>query len=180
MDPPREPAHPTPTTTPRNPRHRDAPPQDAIEKLEPEQRRLDHRRRLEDFKERFRELGEPVDAIVGEVEQRKHLTAEVLNILNRPGNTSERISEILHVVREYGNFDAVGIRLCMGRDFPSFVQEGFSEVFVQKEKSLCSLGPDGTLRLDDQGKPILECLCGLVLVGQTDPMNPCFTRAGSY
>ena len=29
-----------------------------------------------------------------------------------------------------------------------------------------------------EGQPILECTCGLVLTGRTDPDNPCFTEGG--
>jgi PAS domain S-box-containing protein len=115
-----------------------------------------------------------------EAQHRQDLTVQVLDILNRAGSLSGMIGEILQVVRQYGGYDAVGIRLREGEDFPYFVQEGFSKGFVERENYLCSRTPEGDLRSDEQGQPILECTCGLVLGGRSDPANPLFTTGGSF
>jgi PAS domain S-box-containing protein len=115
-----------------------------------------------------------------EAQQRQDLTVRVLDILNRAGSLSAMIGEILRVIREHTGFDAVGIRLREGEDFPYFVQEGFSKGFAEKENYLCSRTPEGALRCDEQGHPILECTCGLVLRRRTDPANPLFTVGGSF
>jgi PAS domain S-box-containing protein len=115
-----------------------------------------------------------------EAERRQNLAAEILGILNRAGTLSGTINEILHVVRQETGFDAVGVRLREGQDYPYFVQEGFSEEFVLRENPLCSRGRDGRLLCDADGHPLLEGTCGLVLSGRTDPAHPLFTPGGSY
>jgi PAS domain S-box-containing protein len=114
-----------------------------------------------------------------EAERRQNLAAEILGILNRAGTLPGTINEILRVVKQGTGFDAVGIRLREGQDYPYFVQEGFSEEFVRRENLLCSRGLDGRLLRDADGHPLLECACGLVLSGQTDPAHPLFTPGGS-
>jgi PAS domain S-box-containing protein len=114
-----------------------------------------------------------------EAERRQNLAAEILGILNRAGTLLGTINEILRVVRQETGFDAVGVRLREGQDYPFFVQEGFSEEFVRRENPLCSRGRDGRLLCDADGHPLLECTCGLVLSGRTDPAHPLFTPGGS-
>lgn len=73
----------------------------------------------------------------------------------------------------------MGIRLEDGDDFPYFYQEGFPQDFLQKENSLLARSRDGGICRDDCGNVCLECTCGLVISGQTDPSNPLFTSGGS-
>jgi PAS domain S-box-containing protein len=115
-----------------------------------------------------------------EAQHRQDLTVRVLDILNRAGSLSGMIGEILRVVREHAGFDAVGMRLREGEDFPYFVQEGFSAEFVKRENLLCSRTADGALCRDEHGQPILEGTCGMVMRGRTDPSNPLFTPGGSF
>jgi hypothetical protein len=76
--------------------------------------------------------------------------------------------------------DVVGIRLQEGDDFPYFVQDGFSADFLLTENTLTERGADGGVCRDKDGHIRLECTCGLVLSGKTDPANPFFTRGGSF
>ena len=71
------------------------------------------------------------------------------------------------------------MRLRKGNDFPYAVSEGFSEDFLQAEGSLAPCQAEGEFCRDDSGPPRLECACGLVLSGQTDPADPLFTPGGS-
>jgi PAS domain S-box-containing protein len=82
-------------------------------------------------------------------------------------------------VRAQTGADAVGLRLQDGEDFPYFSEEGFSEDFLLTENTLAERGPDGGVCRDKDGKVCLECTCGLVIAGKTDPSNPLFTRGGS-
>jgi two-component sensor histidine kinase len=68
----------------------------------------------------------------------------------------------------------VGIRLAEGDDFPYFETHGFPEDFVELERSLCP-------RYSHPGAPpVLDCMCGNVLQGRTDPRLPFFTERGSF
>jgi PAS domain S-box-containing protein len=105
-------------------------------------------------------------------ERYQHLSAEILGALNEPLSVRDAITRILAAIKRETGFDAVGIRLRSGDDFPYFVQNGFSADFLATESSL--------IGRDENGKISLECFCGLVLSGRTDPANPLFTKDGSF
>ena len=73
----------------------------------------------------------------------------------------------------------MGLRLRQGDDFPYCTADGFSPEFLRAENHLAARTPEGGLCRDEQGKVRLECTCGLVLSGHTDPTNPLFTPGGS-
>lgn len=109
----------------------------------------------------------------------REMGREILNILNEPGNLRESIMRMLGVVKAQTGVDAVGMRLREGEDFPYFVQDGFSKDFLLTENSLLERGKDGGVCRDKDGNARLECTCGLVISGKTDPSNPLFTQGGS-
>ena len=114
-----------------------------------------------------------------QAERYQQLTAEILGILNNPSALSDAISLMLSAIKRETGFDAVGIRLRSSDDFPYFVQEGFSNDFLLTENTLVVRTKDGGPCRDNDGNYSLECTCGLVLSGQTDPTNPLFTVGGS-
>lgn len=114
-----------------------------------------------------------------EISTQALLTA-ILQILNRGGDLNTLIAETLHLIRDSTGFDAVGLRLRQGEDYPYFEQSGFSEEFLRKENFLCSQAGDGSILRDAEGRAVLECTCGLVLSGRTDPGMSCFTEGGSF
>jgi PAS domain S-box-containing protein len=132
--------------------------------------------------------GKPVSRIaLSDITERKFIDScrdmsqPVLQILNGPGDDlHDVIRRALTLLKEQTGFDAVGLRLQDGEDFPYFVQLGFSEAFLLTENALAERGPDGGVCRDKDGKVCLECTCGLVLSGRTDPTNPLFTRGGSF
>ena len=113
------------------------------------------------------------------VETYREMGQEVLKILNEPGDLQHSIQRILTVFKTYTGFDAVGIRLKAGDDFPYFAQQGFSNDFILKENSLIEHISGNEVCRDQNGNIILECTCGLVISGMTDPSDPRFTCGGS-
>ncbi len=107
------------------------------------------------------------------------LAREVLHILNEPGDLRSAIGRVLAALKVRTGFDAVGIRLQEGEDYPYFVQEGFPADFLLKENSLIARTTDGAICREQDGNVKLECTCGLVISGRTDPTNPLFTPGGS-
>lgn len=108
----------------------------------------------------------------------RKLGQEILLILGDPDDLSTTIHRVVNLVRGTLQLDAVGLRLNEKNDYPYFYQEGFSEEFVRLENSL--LGRESK----DWGAATslcgrLECTCGLVVSGQTDPSNALFTHGGS-
>ena len=115
-----------------------------------------------------------------QVETRMKLSTKILNLLNTQTPFHETIDHILSFIQETYGFDAIGIRVKSGDDYPYFSHHGFSEDFLKSENSIAERTAEGRLCLDGEGKPCLECTCGLVLSGKTDPSSPLFTEGGSF
>ena len=115
-----------------------------------------------------------------ETERRQNLSAEILGMLNDPRALSDVINQIVAAIQRTMGFDAVGIRLQNGDDFPYHFQNGFSSDFLQTENTLIVLGQDGGPCRDKNGNLSLGCTCGLVISGKTDPAHPFFTPGGSF
>src|SRR5208283_2403809 len=115
-----------------------------------------------------------------QMEERERLAHAVLEHLNQLGGTEDTIRDILQMVKQSTGFEAAGIRLRKGYDFPYFVQDGFPTDFLLTENTLTVQCPDGGPCRDKDGKICLECTCGLVISGHTDPANPLFTPGGSF
>jgi signal transduction histidine kinase len=69
--------------------------------------------------------------------------------------------------------------LLNGDDYPYFSQNGFTKDFLFTENTLSMRDGKGDVCRDKDGNISLECTCGLVLSGKTDPANPLFTAGGS-
>ena len=109
----------------------------------------------------------------------RDMSLSILQILNEPGDPPNVVRRVLSFLKERTGFDAVGLRLQDGEDFPYFAQEGFSEDFLLTENTLAERGADGGVCRDKDGKVCLECTCGLVISGKTDPAHPFFTRGAA-
>jgi len=115
-----------------------------------------------------------------QAEVRDLLAREVLELLNRLEGSPDTVRDILQLIKKNTCFEAVGIRLREGDDFPYYETNGFSEDFIQAERYLCARDEEGKIIRDGQGNPVLECMCGNILRGRTDPALPFFTEGGSF
>jgi len=114
------------------------------------------------------------------VEANLLLATEALKTLNRGNAVSVLVEDLISLIKRETRLDAVGLRLRRGEDYPYFMQKGFSEAFLREENSLGVRGRDAAVVRDETGRPVLECLCGLVISGRTDPALPFFTPGGSF
>ena len=105
---------------------------------------------------------------------------EILALLNEPVGAVDAIGRILAAIKRETGFDAVGIRLQDGDDFPYAVQDGFSQDFLLTENTLLVRDQSGAPCRDKKGKLSLECTCGMVLSGQRGPPNPLLTEGGTF
>ena len=135
----------------------------------------------------IRYQGEPAHMVlIRDVTERKQaepyreMGREILLILNEQGDLKNSIQRILEILKARAGFDAVGIRLQEGEDFPYFAQHGFSEDFLLMGNTLIERAADGGVCRDKDGNVCLEGACGLVISGKTDPTNPHFTPGGSF
>ncbi len=110
---------------------------------------------------------------------RESLVISLLEILNSEEDIDTSIEQILQAIKHKIAFDAVGIRLQSGDDFPYYSQEGFSQDFLLSENTLAVRDKQGSVCRNEDGTVCLECTCGAVLSGKTDPANPLFTEGGS-
>ncbi|TET24491.1 MAG: GAF domain-containing protein [Candidatus Bathyarchaeum sp.] len=90
------------------------------------------------------------------------------------------LAEILGNIHTLSDCQSVGIRLHNNGDYPYYVHDGFPDFFILKENSLCARDDEGNPILDEDGNPLLECMCGNVLKGRFDPKLPYFTEKGSF
>ena len=115
-----------------------------------------------------------------QAEARQQLALETLRVLNRPNDLPVLVRDLIALMKSTTGFDAVGLRIRLGDNFPYYAQNGFSNDFVKEENFLCAKGKDAAILRAADGKLVLECTCGLVLSGGADPSLPCFTKGGSF
>jgi len=84
------------------------------------------------------------------------------------------------LLKDWADVDAVGVRLREGDDFPYFATIGFPDSFVAAESSLISTDHHGHRVRTDDGKVVLECMCGNIISGRFDPGQDFFTEGGSF
>ncbi|MHC4544779.1 MAG: MEDS domain-containing protein [Planctomycetota bacterium] len=115
-----------------------------------------------------------------EIAARQELAGRILEHLNQKSTRPVVIHEVIKLIKESTGFEAVGVRLHEGEDFPYFEVNGFTKDFVENENYLCSRNEDGEQILDEEGHPVLSCMCGSVIIGRADPDLPFFTEGGSF
>jgi PAS domain S-box-containing protein len=140
---------------------------------------VEQRRRAEEIaRDNATRRAEPIEPLSSSVI--RELAREVLQILNESGDLQDSLRSILAALKTRTGFDAVGIRLQDGDDFPYVAQSGFSAEFLATEDTLTARAADGGACRGSNGNASLECTCGLVVSGKTDPANPLFTPGGSF
>lgn len=112
-------------------------------------------------------------------ENYREMSNDILQILSKPGMLNDLMQSVITILKARTGFDAVGIRLRNGDDYPYIAHRGFPEEFLRTENTLAQRGKDGIVCKDKDGNANLECICGLVISGKTDPSNPLFTKGGS-
>jgi two-component sensor histidine kinase len=115
-----------------------------------------------------------------EIPSESEVLTSLLTILNKEDSLKDLARDVTTFLKDWLGCDAVGLRLRDATDFPYFETLGFPEEFVETERSLCSYNETRKLRVDGNGLPILECMCGNVIMSHTDPAFPFFTPKGSF
>lgn len=107
----------------------------------------------------------------------------VKEMLDRTQNSvvlKQALTQILDEICTLSDCQSIGVRLHNNGDYPYYVHKGFPEFFVSKEKSVCARDEEGNIIFDEDGNPLLECMCGNVLKGRFDSKFPYFTEKGSF
>lgn len=115
-----------------------------------------------------------------QAEQERETTIEFLRLINESTGVRDLIESAVRFFRKQSGFEAIGIRLREGDDYPYYEAYGFPEEFLRLESSLCVRDADGQIRRDHAGNPVMACMCGNVICRQFDPSKPFFTPHGSF
>ncbi len=115
-----------------------------------------------------------------QAEKRQELAITILSILKTRNKWKQLIKDVLVVVKDYTEMEAIGVRLKEGEDFPYFEAIGFPKSFVEERKYLCTRNEKGEIIYDNKGNPYLGCIYGDVIYGRTDSSLPYFTEGGSF
>ena len=115
-----------------------------------------------------------------QMEMERAVTVELLKIVNQSSGMADMVEAAITFFQKQSGCEAVGIRLNEGEDFPYFEARGFPEEFVHLENSLCARDAFGNIIRDSLGNPIIECMCGNVILGQVDASKPFFSPRGSF
>ncbi|MEQ8190668.1 MAG: PAS domain S-box protein [Candidatus Eremiobacterota bacterium] len=131
------------------------------------------KRNSEGFAEQI--LGTAIDITERKnTENWQELALKILNFLNGSEEKMKVIKKILALIKEFTGFDAVGIRLKKGMDFPYYATDGFPEDFIKTENHLYNHDNSAP------ENPVLDCLCGKILSRNINDNLPCYTEKGSF
>jgi len=115
-----------------------------------------------------------------EAEHERQIAIDFLGIINRSRGTKDLLQRAASFFQERSGFEAVGIRMREGDDYPYLETCGFSQEFVKLESEICARDASGEVICDSDGHSILECLCGNVIRGRFEPSKPFYTAHGSF
>ncbi|MHC4662371.1 MAG: ATP-binding protein [Planctomycetota bacterium] len=105
----------------------------------------------------------------------------ILEILCSDTGFEEAARLLLGEISKATGCEATALRVYDGKaDYPYYIYKGFDDSFAKKENYLCEQDDEGNIARDNIGIARLECMCGLVIRGHTNPEFPFFTENGSF
>jgi hypothetical protein len=117
---------------------------------------------------------------IGRLDLERRAFLDLLRMTNTLTEPKAIARQLVVLARHLSDCEAVAIRLKDGPGYPYAASLGFPGGFVAREDDLCTTDKEGHLLRDEHRHPILECLCGRILMGQPDRVQPCFTDRGSF
>lgn len=111
---------------------------------------------------------------------RQKMAFKILDILNKNEKDKDAVRDIITELKTFTQFEAVGIRLKDGADYPYYFSHGFSHEFIKAENNLLCRDENGNRILDENKNPLLACMCGNILQSRFNSDLPFFTKKGSF
>jgi PAS domain S-box-containing protein len=121
-----------------------------------------------------------MEGMLRSMSKNQEFAIEILELLNQRVLREADIENIAESMRNSFGIEAVGIRIREGNDYPYLVAKGYPDGFIKAENYLCRRSRSGQIIRDSEGNPVLECMCGEIIRGNTDHSRPFFTPAGSF
>ncbi len=112
--------------------------------------------------------------------ERRELGLQILAALNSDLAIKPQIRRILELIRDYTGIEGLGLRLQEGDDYPYVESLGFTDQFVELDKSLLSRTSSGEIVRDHDHLPVLECICGALILRSLNTTGRLFTEYGSF
>ncbi len=113
-------------------------------------------------------------------ERRNRFASEILRIMDSETEAENIIRNILIKIKSFTGLEAVALRLKEREDYPYYTTLGFPDYFVEAERYLCQRDRKGNIVRNSNGDVYLECMCGNILKGRTNPEFDFFTDGGSF
>ena len=95
--------------------------------------------------------------------------------MNLSGEKVNQIRDILFLIKQYNDFEAVGIRIKEKGFFPYYETNGFPANFVKEANKICKIN-----FTDNSKNNFYGCMCGKIILGETNLDLPFFTKYGSF
>jgi len=113
-------------------------------------------------------------------ERRQKLRFEILEALHQQRSLGDMCARAVSLIKADIRSDAAALRIKEGDDYPYFVNDGFSEEFIEAENLLLGMEREGEVTTNPDGTAVLGCMCGVVLDGRFNESEPFFTDKGSF
>lgn len=107
------------------------------------------------------------------------LSCSIRDLLKGTQDPLDALGPILEVLRRGLDLEAAAFRIADEEDFPYVAHCGFPDSFIEAETHIRAHVPAGEPMVDDAGRPVFECICGRVVMGQSEGPSPLFTPGGS-
>ncbi len=108
------------------------------------------------------------------------LRFEILKISQLNESLQKKCESMVSLIKKWLGSDVVALRLKEGDDFPYFVNNGFPGDFIKSESCLIARDEKGNMLKDENGEPVLACMCGNIIRARFNPIKPFFSKGGSF
>jgi len=112
---------------------------------------------------------------VKQSENLEKLSNKILDRLNKSGERINQIRDILFLIKQFNDFEAVGIRIKERDIFPYYETNGFPGNFLKKADKICK-----NILADKSKNTVNDCICVRIILGKIDSTMPFFTKNGSF
>ena len=113
--------------------------------------------------------------------QNSQATINLLSLLYNIDDVYELFAELVLLIRNWSECDAVGIRMNENNHYPYVQTLGFSQHHIDSENHICAKSSNKEKTQSNASvNTLLSRMCGKVISGNFDPLNPFFTEYGSF